>query len=189
MSTNKNNDSIDWTKIRRVYDSSIQEEKVELEKLLGMFDFRDSIDSLREYKANRLETINIADKDYSLSTIDYVKIFHKKFGHPVENKPNIKNKKLNDLRIKLFSEELTELEDALNIGDAVKALDALTDLQVVLDGAYLSLGFHNLKNAAFLEVHNSNMSKLGTDGKPIYREDGKIMKGPNYKAPELDKLF
>lgn len=144
---------------------------------------------LYRYRASQLETIIIDEKDYSLSTVDYVRVFHETFGHPVEDKPNIKDQKLNDLRVSLLSEELDELKEALNNQDEVKALDALTDLQVVLDGAYLALGFYKLKNAAFLDVHNSNMSKLGEDGKPIYREDGKIMKGPNYKAPELGKLL
>ena len=83
-------------------------------------------------------------------------------------------------------EELDELKEALEQGDVVETLDALTDLQYVLDGAYLSFGLQDQKMAAFTEVHRSNMSKLGEDGKPIRREsDGKVLKGPDYFKPDL----
>jgi hypothetical protein len=85
----------------------------------------------------------------------------------------------------LLEEELRELGEALEERDPVAVLDALTDLQYVLDGAYLALGFHAYKGDALLEVHRSNMSKLGENGRPIYREDGKILKGPNYSPPDL----
>ena len=90
------------------------------------------------------------------------------------------------MRIELLREELAELKEALDSGDTVGVLDALTDLQYVLDGADRSLGYHQLKDAAFAEVQRSNMSKLGPDGKPVIRpEDGKILKGPNYSPPDL----
>ena len=96
----------------------------------------------------------------------------------------------NKLRLNLLQEEVDELKEALANGDTVEALDALTDIQYVLDGAYLSLGLHKLKDAAFSEVQRSNMSKLGEDGKPIRREeDGKILKGPNYFAPDLKAVL
>lgn len=85
----------------------------------------------------------------------------------------------------LLREEVDELEEALNKRDTVGVLDALTDIQYVLDGAYLNLGFKDFKVKALLEVHRSNMSKLGVDGKPIYREDGKVLKGPHYSPPDL----
>lgn len=73
--------------------------------------------------------------------------------------------------------------------DLPNVLQELSDIQYVLDGTYLSLGLHRYKNFAFLEVHNSNMSKLGEDGKPVRREDGKIMKGPNYWYPDMNKVL
>ncbi len=74
--------------------------------------------------------------------------------------------------------------------DIVETLDALIDLQYVLDGAFLSFGLHDVKEIAFAEVHRSNMSKLGEDGKPIRREsDGKVMKGPNYFVPDMSQFI
>jgi predicted HAD superfamily Cof-like phosphohydrolase len=118
-----------------------------------------------------------------LNTLELVKEFHEAFNHPVENKPCISE--YAQLRIDLIQEELDELTDAIRVEDTEKILDALCDLQYVLDGAFLTLGFHRVKDKAFAEVHRSNMSKLGEDGKPIYREDGKILKGPNYSSPNL----
>jgi len=137
--------------------------------------------------------------------------FHRAFGHPVKGEPDLSDEKHNKLRVELLSEELLELKSALSdaavaiyafenglvseftrkkILDAtVAAFDALLDIQVVLDGAFLSLGFHRYKAAGLAEVHRSNMSKLGEDGKPIYREDGKILKGPNYTPPNLRKVL
>lgn len=119
-------------------------------------------------------------------TLACVKEFHDTYGLPVKDAPDLSDKRTNDLRISLLQEELNELKDALDQGNEKEVLDALTDLQYVLDGAYLSLGYHQLKDAAFAEVQRSNMSKLGRDGKPIVRpEDGKIMKGPDYSPPDL----
>lgn len=124
------------------------------------------------------------------STLDRVKIFHETYGLPVKNAPDISDKKTNQLRINLLEEEVQELKEALENNDIVEVLDALTDIQYVLDGAYLSFGLQNLKEAAFAEVQRSNMSKLGEDGKPIRREsDGKVMKGPNYSAPDLAQFL
>lgn len=122
----------------------------------------------------------------SKSTLDRVQEFHETYGLPVLDTPDISDLKTNALRINLLAEELDELKEALAEGDVVEVLDALTDLQYVLDGAYLSFGLHDKKEAAFAEVHASNMSKLGEDGKPIRREsDGKVLKGPNYFKPDL----
>lgn len=118
-------------------------------------------------------------------TIDQVREFHDAFGVVNHSQPTVTNPAINLLRIKLIREELDELEQALAAGDVVETLDALTDLQYVLDGAYLQLGFANVKSAAFNEVHRSNMSKLGPDGKPIRREDGKVLKGAGYTPPYL----
>lgn len=124
------------------------------------------------------------------ATIDKVREFHETYGLPVEKKMTISDEKTNALRINLLAEELDELRDALAAGDLVETLDALIDLQYVLDGAFLSFGMQDLKEAAFDEVHRSNMSKLGADGKPIVRpEDGKILKGPDYFKPDISQFI
>ncbi len=124
------------------------------------------------------------------STLDRVKIFHETYGLPVKNTPDISDPMTNKLRVGLLEEEVQELKDALADGDIVEVLDALTDIQYVLDGAYLSFGLSHLKETAFAEVQRSNMSKLGEDGKPIRREsDGNVMKGPNYSAPDLGQFL
>lgn len=115
--------------------------------------------------------------------------FHRAFGHPVSDEPDLSDQKLNRLRVDLIEEEKGELALALLWEHKVAAFDALLDIQVVLDGAFLALGFHRFKAAGLAEVHRSNMSKLGADGKPIYREDGKILKGPNYTPPDLRKVL
>lgn len=122
----------------------------------------------------------------SRTTLEMVREFHETYGLPVKAMPDISDKKTNALRINLLAEELDELKEALKEGDVVEVLDALIDLQYVLDGAFLSFGLQDKKEAAFDEVHASNMSKLGEDGKPVVREsDGKILKGPNYFKPDL----
>ncbi len=124
------------------------------------------------------------------STIEQVKEFHETYGLPVLDQPDISNEKTNELRINLIAEELEELKEALEQGDLVETLDALIDLQYVIDGAFLSFGMQALKTPAFNEVHDSNMSKLGEDGKPIRREsDGKILKGPNYFKPDMGQFI
>jgi predicted HAD superfamily Cof-like phosphohydrolase len=126
------------------------------------------------------------------SSLELVKEFHEAFGHPIyatEAVTDSSNNDLFNLRTALIREELIELEEALNSRDAVETFDALCDLQYVLDGAFLALGFHKYKDAGMAEVHRSNMSKLGKDGKPIYREDGKILKGPDYTPPALAKIL
>lgn len=123
-------------------------------------------------------------------TLASVREFHEIYGAPVKERPDISDGNLNELRLRLLQEELDELRDALAAGDIVEVLDALTDLQYVLDGAYLSFGLHQIKDAAFDEVHRANMSKLGEDGKPILREgDNKVLKGPNYRPPNLKSLY
>lgn len=126
----------------------------------------------------------------SKSTLDAVREFHETYGLPVKDAPDISDDKTNALRVNLLQEEVDELKEALEDGDIVEVLDALTDIQYVLDGAYLSFGLHNVKQAAFDEVQRSNMSKLGEDGKPIVRpEDGKILKGPNYFKPNISQFI
>ena len=124
------------------------------------------------------------------STLEQVREFHETYGLPVESVPNISDQKTNDLRINLIAEELEELQEALKNNDIVETLDALIDLQYVLDGAFLSFGLHDVKEIAFAEVHRSNMSKLGEDGKSICCEsDGKVMKGPNYFVPDMSQFI
>lgn len=124
------------------------------------------------------------------TTLEQVQIFHETYGLPVKDGPDISDPKTNALRVNLLQEELDELKAALEAGDMVEVLDALTDLQYVLDGAYLSFGLHALKDVAFAEVQRSNLSKLGEDGKPIRREsDGKVMKGPNYTPPDVGQFL
>lgn len=126
----------------------------------------------------------------SKTTLEKVQEFHETYGLPVERQLNISDEKTNALRINLLAEELDELKDALAAGDLVETLDALIDLQYVLDGAFLSFGMQDLKEGAFDEVHRSNMSKLGADGKPIVRpEDGKILKGPDYFKPDISQFI
>lgn len=127
--------------------------------------------------------------DSKNSTLEDVQIFHETYGLPVKNTPHITDERTNALRINLLEEEVGELKEALENNDLVEVLDALTDIQYVLDGAYLSFGLQHLKQTAFDEVQRSNMSKLGEDGKPIVRpEDGKILKGPNYFKPDLKSI-
>ena len=126
----------------------------------------------------------------SKTTLEQVQEFHETYGLPVKDAPDISDPKTNKLRVNLLAEEVEELQEALEAGDLVEVLDALTDIQYVLDGAYLSFGLQHVKTAAFEEVQRSNMSKLGEDGKPIVREeDGKILKGPNYFKPDIAQFI
>ena len=122
-----------------------------------------------------------------MSNFDKVKIFMETFGQEVKIKPSFSNDKINTLRYDLIKEELEELKDAMKNNDLLEVADALTDILYVTYGAGHALGI-NLDNC-FEEVQNSNMSKLGKDGKPIYNENGKVMKGPNYFKPNLKKFI
>ncbi len=124
------------------------------------------------------------------NTIDMVEEFHNTYGLPVHDAPDLSCEQTKQLRINLLQEELNELKEALENNDPLETLDALIDLQYVLDGAFLSFGLQAVKMEAFEEVHRSNMSKLGEDGKPIRRpEDGKVMKGPHYFRPDLAQFI
>lgn len=120
-----------------------------------------------------------------MKSIEMVEEFHRAFKHGIGTEPQIPNQGLCALRYSLLKEELDELASAFMARDLVGVLDALTDLQYVLDGTYLACGLQDYKDKALAEVHRSNMSKLGANGKPIYREDGKILKGPDYSPPDL----
>ena len=109
------------------------------------------------------------------------------FGQEVKNKAEFPNKKIVKLRYELIKEELEELNQAINDEDIKEVADALTDILYVTYGAGTAFGIDLDK--CFDEVHKSNMSKLGSDEKPIYNEIGKVMKGPNYFKPDLSKFL
>ena len=113
--------------------------------------------------------------------------FMKTFGQEVKTKPSFSTDKINKLRIDLIKEELSELTDAINKKDLLEVADALTDILYVTYGAGHAFGINLDK--CFEEVQNSNMSKLDENGKPIYNESGKVMKGPNYFKPNLKKIL
>ena len=109
------------------------------------------------------------------------------FGQEVKTKSSLSSEKINSLRLSLIQEELDELNKAIQDKDIVEVADALTDILYVTYGAGHAFGIDLDK--CFNEVQNSNMSKLSEDGKPIYNEDGKVMKGPNYFKPNLMKFL
>ena len=122
-----------------------------------------------------------------MSNFNKVGIFMKTFGQEVKNKPSLSTDKINKLRIDLIKEELEELKEAMDNNDLLEVADALTDILYVTYGAGHAFGINLDK--CFDEVQNSNMSKLGENGEPIYNESGKVMKGPNYFKPDLSKFI
>jgi len=122
-----------------------------------------------------------------MSNFDKVGTFMKTFGQEVKTKPSFSTDKINKLRIDLIKEELEELKEAMQKKDLLEVADALTDILYVTYGAGHSFGID--LDQCFNEVQNSNMSKLGKDGKPIYNESGKVMKGPYYFKPDLKKFI
>jgi len=121
-----------------------------------------------------------------MTNFDKVGTFMKTFGQEVKTKPSFSTDKINKLRLDLIKEELTELTEAMNNKDLLEVADALTDILYVTYGAGHAFGINLDK--CFEEVQNSNMSKLDENGKPIYNEYGKVMKGPNYFKPDLSKF-
>ena len=122
-----------------------------------------------------------------MTNFEKVKIFMKTFGQEVKSKSSLSSDKINRLRLSLIQEELDELNKAIQEKDIVEVADALTDILYVTYGAGHAFGI-NLDNC-FEEVQKSNMSKLGKDGKPIFNESGKVMKGPDYFKPDLSKFI
>ena len=122
-----------------------------------------------------------------MSNFSKVGTFMKTFGQDVKTKPSFSTDKINKLRIDLIKEELDELTEAMNNKDLLEVADALTDILYVTYGAGHAFGINLDK--CFDEVQRSNMSKLGEDGKPIYNEFGKVMKGPKYFKPDLSKFL
>ena len=121
-----------------------------------------------------------------MSNFNKVGIFMKTFGQEVKSKPSFSTDKINKLRIDLIKEELDELKEAMDNNDLLEVADALTDILYVTYGAGHAFGIDLDK--CFDEVQNSNMSKLGENGEPIYNDSGKVMKGPNYFKPNLSKF-
>ncbi len=121
-----------------------------------------------------------------MTNFDKVGTFMKTFGQEVKTKPSFSTDKINKLRLDLIKEELTELTEAMNNKDLLEVADALTDILYVTYGAGHAFGINLDK--CFEEVQNSNMSKLDENGKPIYNEHGKVMKGPNYFKPDLSRF-
>tara|TARA_Y100001970_G_C14226491_1_gene856005 strand:- start:785 stop:1153 length:369 start_codon:yes stop_codon:yes gene_type:complete len=122
-----------------------------------------------------------------MSNFEDVKKFMKTFGQEVKTKAGFPSEKIIDLRCKLIEEELNELKAAVKSRDIKEVADALTDILYVTYGAGHAFGI-NLDDC-FKEVQSSNMSKLDSNGKPIYNDSGKVMKGPNYFKPNLTKFL
>ena len=121
-----------------------------------------------------------------MTNFNKVGTFMKTFGQEVKTKPSFSTDKINKLRLDLIKEELSELTEAMNNKDLLEVADALTDILYVTYGAGHAFGINLDK--CFEEVQNSNMSKLDENGKPVYNEHGKVMKGPNYFKPDLSKF-
>ena len=122
-----------------------------------------------------------------MTNFQKVKTFMQTFGQDVKSSPAFSTDKINDLRYNLIKEELDELKQALDNKDLLEVADALTDILYVTYGAGHAFGID--LDECFDEVQNSNMSKLGSDGKPIYNDAGKVMKGPDYFKPDLSKFI
>ena len=122
-----------------------------------------------------------------MTNFEKVGIFMKTFGQELKTKSELSTEKINKLRISLIEEELEELKLAIKENNIKEVADALTDILYVTYGAGHAFGINLDK--CFEEVQNSNMSKLGDDGKPIYNENGKVMKGPSYFKPDLNKFI
>ena len=122
-----------------------------------------------------------------MTNFEKVRLFMKTFGQEVKIKPSLSTDKINNLRISLINEELEELKKAIEDKNIIEVADALTDILYVAYGAGHAFGINLDK--CFDEVQKSNMSKLGDDGKPIYNENGKVMKGPKYFKPDLSKFI
>ena len=122
-----------------------------------------------------------------MTNFEKVGVFMKTFGQNVKLSSSFSSEKINALRVSLIKEELDELIEAMNKKDLVEVADALTDILYVTYGAGHAFGI-NL-DECFQEVQNSNMSKLDNNGKPIYNDQGKVMKGPNYFKPDLSKFI
>jgi len=122
-----------------------------------------------------------------MTNFEKVELFMRRFGQEIKKKSSLSSDNINNLRVNLIEEELNEFKNAIKKKDLKEVADALTDILYVTYGAGHAFGI-NLDNC-FEEVQKSNMSKLGDDGKPIYNEQGKVMKGPKYFKPDLKKFL
>ena len=122
-----------------------------------------------------------------MTNFERVRKFMQTFGQEIKEKAEFPNEKITSLRHDLIKEELEEFKDAIDNKDIKEVADALTDILYVTYGTGHAFGINLDK--CFEEVQNSNMSKLGSDGKPIFNESGKVMKGPNYYKPDLSKFI
>ena len=122
-----------------------------------------------------------------MTNFEKVGLFMKTFGQEVKTMPSLSSEKINKLRISLINEELEEFKEAIRNNDLKEVADALTDILYVTYGAGHAFGINLDK--CFDEVQRSNMSKLDEDGKPIYNDVGKVMKGPKYFKPNLEKFI
>ena len=122
-----------------------------------------------------------------MTNFECVRKFMETFGQEIKEKADFPNEKITTLRYELIKEELNELKDAIDKKDLKEVADALTDILYVTYGAGHAFGINLDK--CFNEVQNSNMSKLGLDGRPIFNDKGKVMKGPNYFKPNLKKFL
>ena len=122
-----------------------------------------------------------------MTNFEKVGLFMKTFGQEVKVKASFSTDKINKLRVDLIEEEVKELKEAINKKDLQETIDALTDILYVTYGAGHAFGVDLDK--CFEEVQNSNMSKLDNNGKPIFNENGKVMKGPNYFKPNLNQFL
>ena len=124
------------------------------------------------------------------SKIDAVALFHRSFGLGISDRPRADlGKAKNHLRFNLMDEENREYFDAAQKDDLVEVADALGDMLYILCGTILEHGMQHIIEEVFDEIQRSNMSKLGEDGKPIYREDGKVLKGPSYFKPDIKGIL
>ena len=122
-----------------------------------------------------------------MTNFEKVGFFMETFGQEVKTKPSLSSEKINSLRLSLINEELDELKKAMSENNILEVADALTDILYVTYGAGHAFGINLDK--CFNEVQDSNMSKLDENGKPIYNEHGKVMKGPKYFKPDLSKFI
>jgi predicted HAD superfamily Cof-like phosphohydrolase len=121
-----------------------------------------------------------------VSAAEFVAEFHEVYGCPARTSPMLDVPEA-PMRLALIDEEVQELHDAIAAGDLIETADALADIAYVVYGAALTFGID--LDAVLAEVHRSNMSKLGDDGRPIYREDGKILKGPSFSRPDIASVL
>ena len=124
----------------------------------------------------------------SKDSLSIVREWHNAFDVPVVDAPSIPEGRA-QMRLAILEEEVAELRAAVEDGDLIEVLDALCDIQYVLDGTFLEFGLHGFKQDAMEEVHASNMSKLGADGRPVLRDDGKVLKGPDFRRTDLARIL